>query len=88
MAYKTNPGYLDLINDLQVSLKVYLNDASWQNYTFPGGFFDDLKRHYYFDNIGYFYIVSIAIVTTFLRLFFENFIFKVFNHFACIESYL
>lgn len=77
MAYKTDPGYLDLFRDLQVTTKLYFSPVHWQNYTFPASFFEDVQRQFDIDSSDWITIISIAILTTVLRYIFEYGICKV-----------
>ena len=77
MAYKTDPGFLDLYQDVSVAAELYFRPENWQNYTFPESFFDDVQKQYFVENSDYAIIIAIAIVTTALRYIFEYAICKV-----------
>lgn len=76
MSYTTNPGYLDLIRDVIASVKLYYNEALWDGYTFPDGFFKDVYKYYFFEHSDYFIIILIGILATLLRYAFDLYLCK------------
>lgn len=86
MAYKTDPGFLDLYQDVSVAAELYFRPENWQNYTFPESFFDDVQKQYFVENSDYAIIIAIAIVTTALRYIFEYAICKPFVKYVNIDN--
>jgi hypothetical protein len=72
--YTENPGYLDLVVGIYKGCSWYYRADNWRNYSFPGGFFDDMRKYYHFSFVEAMPIFYWSIIFTVFRYAFERLI--------------